>query len=445
MAVAANFCGTAGILRLFNAEFGGQISWLIPFALVALVAGLWIRRRAPRTDLALAGYLLWGGWFLVHAVVFSFMSGIIHTYYSVALAPAIAALVGAGVVDLWRLRARYAPRRARPGRRRDPVGLVGVHAPRPNARLRAGLGIGILVVGASAAVVLAFPLHVAGRRPSIAAAGLAMAVLLAGPLAYGVETIATAQNGGDPSAGPAVARSDGGFGGPGGGPQGNAGGGSQGAPASRHRRRRVGRSEPDRAAASGRAGGAGAGGPGGSVDQSVIDYLVANRGSATWLVATTSSGSAGSIELATGAPGHGHGRLHRVRPDADAGRAPGVRPVRRAPLRPARRRWRAGRIVGDVGPRRLDRRELHGRRHGLGHHVRRSTTARARSRDQAPIAGRPVAEREPGADGLRLPVPWPSRLRLSREPSSRRALPSARARTGRRDRRACRGGCRPGR
>ena len=49
---------------------------------------------------------MWGGWFLVTAAVFSFMSGIIHTYYAVALAPAIGALVGAGVVELWRLRAR---------------------------------------------------------------------------------------------------------------------------------------------------------------------------------------------------------------------------------------------------------------------------------------------------------------------------------------------------
>ena len=41
---------------------------------------------------------------------------------------------------------------------------------------------------------------------------------------------------------------------------------------------------------------------GGSVDQATLDYLVANRGSATWLVATMSAGAGGSIELATGQP-----------------------------------------------------------------------------------------------------------------------------------------------
>src|SRR6185436_13430642 len=90
----AGFSGVPGILRLFNAEFGGQIAWL--------------RRRAPRTDAARAAYLLWGGWLVVHVLVFSFMSGIIHTYYVVAMAPAIGALVGGGLVELWRARERIA-------------------------------------------------------------------------------------------------------------------------------------------------------------------------------------------------------------------------------------------------------------------------------------------------------------------------------------------------
>ena len=46
------FGGQAGLTRLFNAEIGGQISWLLPAALILLVAGLWLTRRAPRTDRA---------------------------------------------------------------------------------------------------------------------------------------------------------------------------------------------------------------------------------------------------------------------------------------------------------------------------------------------------------------------------------------------------------
>ena len=83
-------------LRLFDDLMGGQASWLLPAALLALVAGLWYTRRAPRTDRTRAALLLWGGWLLVTAAVFSFGQGVIHTYYTVALAPAIAALIAIG-------------------------------------------------------------------------------------------------------------------------------------------------------------------------------------------------------------------------------------------------------------------------------------------------------------------------------------------------------------
>ena len=81
------------------------MSWLLPAALVLLVAGLAVTLRAPRTDRLRAALLLWGGWTLVTGVVFSFMSGTMHPYYTVALAPGIAALVGVGAVAFWRQRA----------------------------------------------------------------------------------------------------------------------------------------------------------------------------------------------------------------------------------------------------------------------------------------------------------------------------------------------------
>ena len=83
-----SFGGATGIMRLFLAEFGGQISWLLPAALISLAAMLWVSRRAVRTDRTRAAALLWGGWLLVTGLVFSYMSGIIHPYYMVALAPA---------------------------------------------------------------------------------------------------------------------------------------------------------------------------------------------------------------------------------------------------------------------------------------------------------------------------------------------------------------------
>ena len=96
------FGGATGLLRLFHTEFGGQISWLLPAALISLGAMLWVSRRATRTDRMRAAALLWGGWVIVTGLVFSYMSGIIHPYYMVALAPGIGALVGIGATALWK-------------------------------------------------------------------------------------------------------------------------------------------------------------------------------------------------------------------------------------------------------------------------------------------------------------------------------------------------------
>ncbi|HEY5390055.1 MAG TPA: glycosyltransferase family 39 protein, partial [Solirubrobacteraceae bacterium] len=97
----SGFSGPTGVLRLFNDLMGAQASWLLPAAGVALLAGLWTRRHAPRTDRARAALILWGGWLLVTAAIFSFGQGVIHTYYTVALAPAIAALVAIGGAIWW--------------------------------------------------------------------------------------------------------------------------------------------------------------------------------------------------------------------------------------------------------------------------------------------------------------------------------------------------------
>ena len=279
----ANFSGEAGILRLFNAEFAGQISWLIPFAVVALVTGLWARRFEDRTDRAVAGYLLWGTWFVVHAVVFSFMSGIVHTYYAVALAPAIAALVGAGIVELWRLRERSLVGGLVFGGAvlASAVWAWALLARTPD--FAAGLGAAILAVGSISAAVLATPAAPGRRRLAQAAVAVAMIALLAGPIAYSLDTMGTALAGGDPSAGPSVAGSFD-------GPSGSGGVGGRGGP-------------PGGDGFGGAGGPGGLGGPGGDpTDSATLDYLIANRGDTTWLVAVSGSGSAASIQLATGLP-----------------------------------------------------------------------------------------------------------------------------------------------
>jgi 4-amino-4-deoxy-L-arabinose transferase-like glycosyltransferase len=266
----AGFGGAPGLFRLFNSEFVGQISWLIPFAVVALVAGLVIHGRARRTDRARAGYLLWGGWFLVTAGVFSYMSGIIHPYYAVALAPAVAALVGAGTVDLWRLRSRSIL---------GGIGLAisvlvtafwGARVLATTPTFAAGLGTIALIGAIVAATVLVVPARFGLGRAPLVAAALGLAAVLAGPVAYSLDTVGSANSGAIPSAGPAVAGS---FGGLGGG-FGRAGDGAV-------------------------LRGAGAGQPS-ATSTALVDYLVANKGDATWIVAVSGSQEAGSLELASG-------------------------------------------------------------------------------------------------------------------------------------------------
>ncbi|HWN00797.1 MAG TPA: glycosyltransferase family 39 protein, partial [Streptosporangiaceae bacterium] len=121
----ASFGGATGIFRLLHAEFGGQISWLLPAALISLAAMAWASRRAARTDRTRAAVLLWGGWVLVTGLVFSYMNGIIHPYYMVALAPGIAALVGIGAMAVWQPRPRPRPgSRALAGRITAAAGVL---------------------------------------------------------------------------------------------------------------------------------------------------------------------------------------------------------------------------------------------------------------------------------------------------------------------------------
>jgi 4-amino-4-deoxy-L-arabinose transferase-like glycosyltransferase len=223
----ASFGGATGIFRLFHAEFGGQISWLLPAALIALAAMAWVSRRAARTDRTRAAALLWGGWVLVTGLVFSYMNGIIHPYYMVALAPGIAALVGIGAMALWQPRPR--PGSGAPAGR--IAAAAGVLASAVWAYILLDRTPGwlpwlrwvVLVAGVAAAgLVLAGPALarlMRSRRGRLALAvaplGLALVAGLAGPAAYALDTVGTAQTGAIPSAGPASA----GFGGgPGGGP-----------------------------------------------------------------------------------------------------------------------------------------------------------------------------------------------------------------------------------
>jgi len=283
------FGGSTGITRLFGPQFGGQVGWLLPAALVAGVALLWLSRRAPRTDRTRAFALLWGGWLVVSGLTFSYMQGIIHPYYTLALAPAIGALVGAGG---WAL--------ARAGRAGRLLGAVTVavtgwwefellaRSPAWLPWLRWSI--------AAAAAAAAVALLAAGRRGrapglrplAFAPLGITLVASLAGPLAYSIKTINSTHAGGMPTAGPAVAGAFRGFG--------VAGrNGSAGLPLPPG----LGASGP---AAHGAGGLARPGGFAGGmrVSPALLALVTSGASKYRWIAATVGSMEAAPIELASG-------------------------------------------------------------------------------------------------------------------------------------------------
>ena len=269
-----NFSGETGVLRLFNDLMGGQASWLLPAALLALVAGLAWRWRAPRTDRTRAALMLWGSWLVVSGLVFSLSGGVIHTYYTVALAPAIAALAAIGAAVAWRRREQFGAR---------ALLALGVVATAAWSIVLLGrtpswepwLAPLVAVAAGVAALGLLMPARVT-RRLTAATAVVALVACLAGPVAYSAQTIGTAHTGSTPSAGPASS----GGGGPGGGFA-RAGSGSA-APGS---------------AAPGSAGA----GPGSETTSSaLVAALKSGASGYRWAAATSGSQSAATLELATG-------------------------------------------------------------------------------------------------------------------------------------------------
>lgn len=197
---AANSTDPVGLMRLFDRGMGGQVSWLIPAALLFAAVALWWTRRAPRTDPSRAAVVLWGGWLIVTALVFSFARGIIHPYYAVVLAPAIGAIVGIGTTMLWQCRDRLGARLALAIALGSSSAWADVLLSRTVVWLP-WLGATIFVAGLAIATLL-----VSGKLSTPTRAGfvgvLAIALASAGPLAFSWNTVASPHTGADPLAGP---------------------------------------------------------------------------------------------------------------------------------------------------------------------------------------------------------------------------------------------------
>ncbi|WP_309059900.1 glycosyltransferase family 39 protein [Streptomyces sp.] len=320
--------GETGWDRMFDSEVGGQISWLLPAALILLVAGLVLTRGTGRTDPARSSFLVWGGSLLTTMAVFSFMAGIFHQYYTVALAPYLAAVVGMGAAALWERRQATWAALTLAAAVTATAAWGWVLLNRTPGHLP-WLKWAVLVGGLVAALGTVFAGRV-GRPLASAAAGLGLVASLAGPAAYTFSTLQEGHTGSIVTAGPAGAGM-GGTGRPAGGPgegrnqQGlpgrtppgagadGTGGFPGGGPTGRNGQ--DGRAPQDGTGNSaetvppgGRAdGGDGGGGMGGllggaSVGSEAKELLEADAEDYTWAAAAIGAQNAASYQLATGEP-----------------------------------------------------------------------------------------------------------------------------------------------
>jgi 4-amino-4-deoxy-L-arabinose transferase-like glycosyltransferase len=301
---AAARWGNTGILRMFDSESGGQIAWLLPAAVILLCAGLWFTRRARRTDLARAGLLVWGGWLVVTALTFSFMAGIFHAYYTVALAPAIAALVGIGATVLWRRRESYSAALVMAATVSLTTGLAVVLLDRTPDYLP-WLRWGVAVLGFSSALMLAAVRHLP-RLVAAVVAGTAVVAVLTAPAAYSLTTAGTPHTGSIPSAGPPLGSSAGHPAGPPLGPSAGPSGGPGAAFGPRSVAGRPGGVGTGAAAGTGIPGGTGASTGGlleGSSSTSAIDALLRQDASSyRWAAAAVGSNTAAGYQLSSEEP-----------------------------------------------------------------------------------------------------------------------------------------------
>mgnify|MGYP000952477362 CR=1 FL=1 len=247
------FGGQTGIFRIFNNDFGPNIAWLLVLALAGGGLMLWILRKTPRTNRGRAAVIFWMLWLLIHIVIFSMTSGVIHPYYVVVMAPAVAALVGISLPFLW---GAYT--------RRKPYAwllsvLVGVTAAIAVIILGyAGTMTWLMwivgLLGLAGMIGLLINLYAPRRWLQNLAIIAALAACTLAPTVYTLATVNVAHTGSIPTAGPNSTAMRG--------------------------------SNNEKSQA----------------DSQLVQYLLEHQHSATWLVAVASANESAAIQLTSGQP-----------------------------------------------------------------------------------------------------------------------------------------------
>ena len=247
------FGGQTGIFRIFNNDFGPNIAWLLVLALAGGGLMLWILRKTPRTSRGRAAVIFWMLWLLIHIVIFSMTSGVIHPYYVVVMAPAVAALVGISLPFLW-----GAYTRRKPYAWLLPV-LVGVTAVIAVIILGyAGTMTWLMwtvgLLGLAGMIGLLVNLYAPRRWLQNSAIITAIAACTLAPTVYTLATVNVAHTGSIPTAGPSSTAM------------------------------RGSNNESSQA------------------NSQLVQYLVEHQNGATWLVAVASANESAAIQLTSGQP-----------------------------------------------------------------------------------------------------------------------------------------------
>lgn len=246
------FGGDTGVFRIFNADFGPNIAWWLLAALAGATFLVWLLRRTPRDNRARAQVVFWTVWILTHLVIFSMTEGVIHPYYVVVMAPAIAALVGIGIpfmVTAYRRRNQYwwvLP---------ATVFMTGIIAIPLAGYVTTWPWLGWTV--AALATVGAAGLALGLRTRSWVANGalaLSLGACLLAPTMYTVATVSASHTGSIPTSGPTATAM------------------------------------------------AGSNNEQSSASTALIGYLTEHRQNATWLVAVASANQSAAIQITSGQP-----------------------------------------------------------------------------------------------------------------------------------------------
>ncbi len=247
------FGGQTGIFRIFNNDFGPNIAWLLVLALAGGGLLLWILRKTPRTNRGRAAVIFWMLWLLIHIVIFSMTSGVIHPYYVVVMAPAVAALVGISLPFLW-----GAYTRRKPYAWLLPV-LVGVTAVTTviilgYAGTMTWLMWTVVLLGVAGMIGLFVNLYGPRWWLQNLAIVAALAACTLAPTVYTLATVNVAHTGSIPTAGPSSTAM------------------------------RGSNNETSQA------------------DSQLVQYLLRHQHGATWLVAVASANESAAIQLTSGQP-----------------------------------------------------------------------------------------------------------------------------------------------